>query len=265
MPSGLWFVSLLSFVILILQPLSTRAAELDASLSVKNQSESVSVAFVSIDNLFSGNGGDLPYDRLWKQAKSNWTQPVKTFGYPAARAFQQFEKKQHDCIFPSGTPNVENQQQLIFSLPVNHTAIYLVSRIDSQHFDSVMDEGLDKIAVQRGYFTMDILRFKSPEQRVEVTNIEQQIGMLERKRVNAILVYEPDFSMTMSHHPLGELWYDKGKPLAIQKEQLVCWSSPKTREFIAKFDQWLIKVDLKSLLGRAKLDITELPEDKILD
>ena len=216
---------------------------------VEEKAKPIEIANILIENLQENK--HFAYDNIWREMYSRLDVSVNTYYYPPARALSYFLEHKFDCLFPVDIRFLDGRENLIQSKPINYAKVYLVSKNAGTHYRNIDAKGLRMIAVQRGYTYGGIIDDIHPNRQMVVNSIEQQIGLLMKDRVDAILIYVPDLYLVTPMHQISKLWFAKSKPLSVHEENLVCWDNKQTRQMIARVNTLLKEIELERLLGAA--------------
>lgn len=209
----------------------------------------IKIANILIENLQENKA--FPYDRVWQEIIARLDVPVRTFYYPPARALSYFFEGHFDCVFPAEIRYLAVKGNYLQTSPVNYAKVYLVSKKQGKHYQDDNFSNLDLVAVQRGYTYGGKINELPENKRLVVNNIEQQIGLLMKGRADAFLVFVPDLYLVIDQKLTEKLWFEKGSPLSVHQENLVCWENESTRQLINSTDAILKKLQLDDLLGTA--------------
>ncbi len=179
------------------------------------------------------------YDKLIAKAASNQQQPWDYTIAPPARVDEMFNQKLVDCIIPFDTAFHQNKQT-INTLPLYVATARIYSR--RQIIQQLQDlKGL-RVGARKGMLygpEFDKLKLNVNY----VTRIEQNIDMLSADRIDAFVAWSPDAEAAMNKKAVTFL---RSEPFIAHNDAFLCHDTPKTRAFVAQFNQGLKSITKKN-------------------
>ena len=176
---------------------------------------------------------------------------------PNSRATKAFLNCQSCCYSPSNlNPNFYSfGADVSMTSPINTAKAYIFSRKGDVLYSNLSQLTNKTVGIERG-----MNYGKNVEDASFIPSITnsllQNFKMLQVKRVDAMIAYEPDIYQAFKHLDAEQFHYNKNKAITIHQDALVCRGV--NSEFIKGFNQNLEDLrktgQLKALLGELYVD-----------
>ncbi|MEW6984400.1 substrate-binding periplasmic protein [Colwelliaceae bacterium 6471] len=205
-------------------------------LAAYEKQQVLTIAVGEMPFLFSGVPEDSgAYNVLFDTVKQQMTVPYKLLYVPVARADIVFINGQVDCLTPASTAKMAEKHKLIASQPYNYVTAYIYNSTSEPSISSLHDLDKKIVAIQRG-FTYGGKNFGENISVIAVGTINQSIEMLLKGRIDAFVGYESDVVNAFKEYDSSLIHTNKAFIVHSQSENIVCYKSKVTEQFIQQFD-----------------------------
>lgn len=160
--------------------------------------------------------------------------------YPPARAARNFSNCQNCCFSPANeNPEFyEFGENVVQTDPMNFAKIYIFVPPGKSPISHLEDLLSKKVGVRRGMpYGKSFENIKIKLKTVTVTNLKQNIRLIQAGRIDVFIAYVPDAYKIFRELSLKPFPHDVSHPIAVHQDRMVCKGVKP--EFIAKFNEIL--------------------------
>lgn len=189
------------------------------------------------------------YDKIISHLSKILDKPIIYEVLPPGQLEYQFQRKKLDCVIPLDRRFWHMNGNFINSEPLNIAKVYIFSRIGEGPYtriDQIKDKKIGaRIGIPYGP--------KADNLKLELAQTDDQnVQMLNAKRIDVFLAYFPDMLLWKNTHTLS-LPNHSITPLDIHNDAFLCKDTPETRKFLTSFNAAVVKIrqsgELKQMLG----------------
>lgn len=212
--------------------LASDATGNEGQISAASKQKEISVYTLDIEGLI-GKSSDNKYNKLFEKISKISNFHIKLISEPGKRLERAYTRAGDGCIFPDY--QAPNTMKGLYSVPFNYVNIYLVVLKENTLSEPELISG-KTIGTVNGY-GYDFIDLSSAKSVMSFENERQNLNMLIRGRVEAIISYFPDLPLVMTEQEESIIHFDKDNPLFISPERLGCYDNANNKAFLEEFSR----------------------------
>ncbi|AWL12639.1 hypothetical protein HMF8227_02181 [Saliniradius amylolyticus] len=204
------------------------------------------------------HGEPGPYNILLNRIISTSEQRVEVLFSPSSRASKYFLEGQAQCLLPASHQHLPDADASVVSEPFNKANIYIFSAEGAQGYKTLSELAGLRVSMRRGYLLNKAgVAIPDSVYFVRVNSIEQSIGLMDHRRIDAFIAYTPDAFAVFKQSGRTEFVYHPGTPLTQQSEHVVCHDTPANRKFIEDVNQVIQQVLAEKQFAKALAELEQ--------
>ncbi|WP_168171397.1 transporter substrate-binding domain-containing protein [Lacimicrobium sp. SS2-24] len=223
---------------------------------VSRAAEPLRIAVNHIEGMLEEHNNEAPYTEILTHLQQGTSGSVSYFYYPGSRASKAFNEHEVDCLFPSSLGVHNEKSRLIESLAFNTAKAYFIGYEEYRTESLLLPRQRPvMIAYRRGNTFGGRIEELVHQALVEVNSDSQAKLLLDKGRVDVMLVYLPDAMHLINQQKTPALIYTDASHFYSQNDSMLCHDSQGASRFITTINERLAKMQdsgaLKRILSKA--------------
>jgi len=211
----------------------------NAFASEKSVDSHITVAAYNIPGVLDSNGSGI-YEIILDEVSRRSGVGLTLNYFPAKRALKTFDNNLVDCVIP-----VDHRLFPEYDHHYQTKALYIAKAYVFTRYGSHVLTGVAALKNRVVGAELGMQLGREVEENVQilrVSSLASLVRMLERKRIDALIAYDPDIFSVFKELNMETLPYDNARPIVVHHDSLMCRITPENRDQIIKIDNEILNL-----------------------